>query len=66
MKYRVVGWVAHVARRNMRNIYSVLFGKYEGTSQGGNPKNGCNVLKGTLFNDIDWIPLALDSGQCGK
>jgi uncharacterized phage-like protein YoqJ len=69
MKCRVLRWAAHVARRNIRKIYSGLLGKYEENRQRWNPNNRLkyiDLLKTARYNDMEWIHLAQESAECRK
>jgi hypothetical protein len=37
--------ILHVARRNLRKIYTGLLGKYDETGQRGNPNDRCKILR---------------------
>jgi hypothetical protein len=69
IKSRRMRWAGHLARvGEMRNPYRILVGKTEGTRQRGRLRcrwedNIRIDLKGTGWEDVDWIRLAQDRNQ---
>lgn len=53
-----MGWVGHVARREMRNTYTILVRTSEGKRPFGRPRRRRHTnIKLTGYERVDWIQL---------